>query len=315
MFEQVLSSILSADSIAIFTHRNPDGDSYASIKAMKELIETNYPAKKVYLCSSGVSYLECLFGPCDKVSDDEISKSLALFLDCRETGRIEDQRYKLAPKRANIDHHPSDEEFIGPSVNDINACSTCELIYDFARESGLVINERCANMLYLGITTDTNRCNYASDFERLFNCLSDLVRLGADPDSIYRVLNVRSIDDISIREYIYSHYNTSKNGVIYIAIDNKTIHELGYTTNGIAGYINTIGNLIEYPIWIFFLENDDGSMRCEFRSREIPVHPYAITLGGGGHMLASGATLKKFDYNKINEIVQSYDSEILKFKE
>ncbi len=315
MFEQVFSSILSADSIAIFTHKNPDGDSYASIKAMKELITTNFPTKKVYLCSSGVPHLECLFGPCDKVSDETIKSSLALFLDCRETARIEDQRYKLAKSRANIDHHPSDEEFIGPSVNDISATSTCELVYDFAREAGLTISKECANMIYLGITTDTNRCNYASDYKRMFDCLSDLVSLGAEPERIYRVLNVKSIKDFKIKEYIYSHYKTSENGVIYLAIDNKTIHELGYTTNDFAGSISTIGNLIEYPIWIFFLENDDGTMRCEFRSQAIPVQPYAASLGGGGHLLASGVTLKKFDYDKINEIVQSYDHEILNFKE
>ena len=44
-------------------------------------------------------------------------------------------------------------------------------------------------------------------------------------------------------------------------------------------------------IWVNFTEAAD-SVWCELRSSKVNINPIAVKYGGGGHMKASGATLK-----------------------
>jgi phosphoesterase RecJ-like protein len=44
-------------------------------------------------------------------------------------------------------------------------------------------------------------------------------------------------------------------------------------------------------IWVNFTETDDGVL-CELRSSKYNINQVAVKYGGGGHIKASGATLK-----------------------
>ena len=44
-------------------------------------------------------------------------------------------------------------------------------------------------------------------------------------------------------------------------------------------------------IWVNFTESDKGVL-CELRSSRFNMNPIAVKYGGGGHMKASGATLR-----------------------
>ena len=43
-------------------------------------------------------------------------------------------------------------------------------------------------------------------------------------------------------------------------------------------------------IWVNFTETDAGVL-CEIRSNKYNINPVAVKYGGGGHAMASGATL------------------------
>ncbi|MCD8209354.1 MAG: bifunctional oligoribonuclease/PAP phosphatase NrnA [Coprobacillus sp.] len=310
MFSKILSAIQASSSIVIFTHMNPDGDSYCSTMAMKDLILLNYPTKQVFVTGSGHETYTRIYGDTDVVSDETIKGSLALILDCRDINRIEDDRVKLAPRKVLIDHHVSLETFDGDSVDDVHASSTCELVVDFIKESDLLMNERIANILYLGLCTDSGIFQFADDYARLFNTAQYLVEMGAEPKFAYSIINCENERDLTFKDYIYSHYQMSEHGVIYLVVDYETISNFDYTTNQVATMVHLLGNVKDYPIWIFFVENQDSSLRCEIRSSQIEVEPIAASFGGGGHPYAAGLKLPLFEEKVINAIVGAYDEEI-----
>ncbi len=314
MFEKILSAIQASTSIVIFTRMNPDGDSYCSTMAMKDLILLNYPDKHVFITGSGHESYTRIYGDTDVVSEETISNSLALILDCRDLNRIEDQRVNLAATKVLIDHHVSLETFEGDSVDDVHASSTCELVTDFIKESDLLMNERIANILYLGLCTDSGIFQFADDYARLFNTAQYLVEMGAVPKFAYSIINASSERDLNFKEYVYGHYKKSPHGVMYLTVDYETISSFGYTTNQVATFVHLLGNIKGYPIWIFFVENEDGSLRCEFRSSQIEVEPIAASFGGGGHPFASGLKLPLFEEKEIDAIVGAYDDEIVRWR-
>ncbi|MCD8195121.1 MAG: bifunctional oligoribonuclease/PAP phosphatase NrnA [Coprobacillus sp.] len=317
MFEDIINLIDDNDSIVIFGHVNPDGDCYGSTTAMREIILSNFKGKKVYISSSGVSNLFSLFGVTDTSVDDDIfKKSLGIVLDCRDAYMVEDQRYKLCKAICTIDHHIcEDDPLPGPYISNSDACSTCEVITDFIRDTGLKINKESATMLLLGLITDSGRFQYAAHYDHMFDSAEYLVKQGGDISKIYHVLNIKESKDLTVKTYIYSNYQTSKHGVIYIAFSKETLKELGITLNEAASYVNTLGWLENYPIWIGFFEYPNHHMRAEFRSQTIPVQPIADSLGGGGHEFASGCTnIEAFNQKTIDDIVSRFDNEILKYQ-
>ncbi len=314
MYSLVLSAIQASDSIVIFTHRNPDGDSYCSSMAMKNLILLNYPGKHVYVTGSGHPKFEVIYGKSDEVDDDTIAVSLGIILDCRDEERIEDPRWVMCDSTVLLDHHLGANDFPSECVVDANASSTCEMVTDFIKESDLVMSEKIANILFLGLCTDSGIFQFANDYVRLFNTGEYLVEMGAIPTFAYAVVNASEVRDLNFKAYLYTHYETSPNGVIYEVLDRETLSKYGYATNEASAFIPYLGNIRHYPVWIFFLENEDGTLRCEFRSQALEVEPIAASLGGGGHAHAAGLTLPLYDRESIDSIVATYDNLVLEWR-
>ena len=55
-----------------------------------------------------------------------------------------------------------------------------------------------------------------------------------------------------------------------------------------------MGDLRGVDAWVNFTETDEGVL-CELRSSKYNINQIAVKHGGGGHLKASGATLKDRD--------------------
>jgi phosphoesterase RecJ-like protein len=60
-------------------------------------------------------------------------------------------------------------------------------------------------------------------------------------------------------------------------------------------------------IWVNFTEDDQNkNVMCELRSNRYNINEIATKYGGGGHMFASGATLKNF--KEAESMLQDLDN-------
>ena len=304
MFEAIISKIEQYDSIVIFGHLNPDGDCYGSQIALRNILKTRYPEKKIYCVGSGLKKFFDILGKMDVVSDEIIAQSLAIVLDSNDINRLEDQRAWKARDFAKIDHHIDTYTFHeGPEVIDDTATSTCELIYRFAKENNFEIDLIAGSALYLGMMTDTARFQFANNFVRMFEIARDLCDLGVDPILLNKTNNLVPEISITIKSFIYSHVKKDKRGIIYAIATKKDREQLGVTSAQICANTSLLSYVTGYPVWLVASETDNGGMQVEMRSSTFDIQKIATHFGGGGHTFAAGFTYKKFGPEVINELL------------
>ena len=78
--------------------------------------------------------------------------------------------------------------------------------------------------------------------------------------------------------------------------------------------VNLLNNVLGYPIWAFFCENEDGTSHSEFRSNGPAVQPVAAKYGGGGHLHAAGVTLPDLSDETISMLIKDLDQAILDYQ-
>ena len=315
MFDQIWELIKKHQSIVIFGHINPDGDCYGAQVGLKEVILANFPNKDVYITGTGVPRFFDFLTKMDDVSDDVISKSLAILVDGNDLGRMEDMRIANCVEFAKIDHHIDTGSFTeGPSVVDVNANSTCDMITGFVMDYHLKISSLGANALYLGILTDSARFQFVTNYPETFARAKFLCERGAEPNKISEVLNRTDEVSLAAKGYVLSHYQKSEHGVLFIIFDQKTLQKLGISTNHASGLINLLGNVDGYPVWCSFAEYEDGRVRMEIRSNGPIIQPVAVSVGGGGHAHASGGQFPALKQEYIDDVIHKLDQTIIEWR-
>lgn len=306
--KDILKVIKKNDVITIYGHINPDGDSFGSGLALRDLIKLNFPEKKVYTIGYGLNQFYDRFGKYDEVDDKTIAESLAVILDCSEVERVSDQRIKLAKQIIKIDHHIENGPFFGIKWVDEGAIATCQLIAEFAFETKLKVNQHIAECMYLGICTDSGRFRYAPTNAKTHRIVAKLFDLGIETKTIFDILYISDEAFVKYQALLVSRFKRTKNNVIYCCADFPDYDQFGLKFEQISKNVNVIGNIKGCPIWVLFTRSKEGNIRVEYRSHGINVQQVAVKYGGGGHMCAAGCRLvDQQDFSLCMKIVEDLD--------
>ena len=306
---QIFKLIKKYDTITIFGHINPDGDCYGSSLALRELIKLNFPKKKVFSLAGTLPQLEKRLTIQDKVEDDEIIKnSLAILVDVSETERVSDSRVTLAKQIIKIDHHIENKPFYGIKWVDEDAIACCQMIAELAFTYKLKMNKLIAELLYLGICTDSGRFRYAPTNSKTHRIIAKLLDLGAETDSIFKILYLSDEAYVKYQALLVSKFKRTEHNVVYCFADVNDYEQFGLNFDQISKNVNVIGNIRGCPIWVLFTRSPENFIRVEFRSHKINVQQIAKKYGGGGHLHAAGARLEnQKDFALAMQVVEDLD--------
>ena len=294
MFETIKKLIENYDTVIIHRHKNPDGDALGSQIGLKNLILENYPQKRVLCVGDAAGRYAFMEGSdMDNISDSEYSGALAIILDTSAKSLISDDRYMMAHKTARLDHHIFCEEIADVEVTDTSFESCCGLITAFAVESGWKFNSLAAKSLYTGMITDSGRFRYDSTTSQTFLLAAKLMEQDFNTADIYRNLYADDFSFIKLRASFVLKIQLAENKkVAYIYTDIAEARSLGVDNFTISrGMVNVMGEIRGVEAWVNFTETDEGVL-CEIRSSLHDINVVAKKYGGGGHLKASGATLK-----------------------
>lgn len=298
----VFEKIEKADSIVIFGHVNPDGDCVGSVFGLKKELQYLFPKKKIYGVGSRPSYLPSFFEKADEVSVDIIHRSLAILVDLNCFERVEDQRVKYAKEYVCFDHHIPlpDTSFL--AIQDEDAPSATFVIARAFKKRYHIISEEAAMYLFTGLVTDTDRFLLDSRKETL-KMAGYLISLGVDFQSIYDELYAQDKNRLEYKAFIYNHVKYDGK-VCYCVIHKSDYVPLGIPSSEAGEQADLLARLDKHPIWVLFTEQEDDSIRVEFRANgKYNMQKVATSFGGGGHFSTSGCTIHSFD--KIEEIIRA----------
>ena len=295
--KQIIELIESYNVIILHHHINPDPDCIGSQLGLKYILEASFPEKKIYAPGSHNEKTEFL-GKLDVISDDVYKNALTIIVDVGDKERVDDNRFEMGEMLIKIDHHPQTTTFADVEWVDTTFSSCCEMIIDLYlnNKDKLKMTSHAARVLYAGILTDTGRYYYQAVLPRTFNYGAEVYKYDFDKQALYADLYYKSIKDLKFHGYILDNFQYTENGLGYMKINADVLKEYSVTPENAASEVNTLSNIKEIKMWIFFIEYKDiNKIRVEFRSREIPVNELAKRFGGGGHKLASGALVDSWE--------------------
>jgi len=307
--KEIFKLIKKYDTITIYGHINPDGDCFGSSLALRELIKLNFPKKRVYSLAGTLPQLEERLTKQDTLEDDNVIKeSLAILIDVSETERVSDQRVLLAKQIIKIDHHIENKPFYGIKWVDEDAIACCQQIAELAFTCKLKMNKLIAELLYLGICTDSGRFRYAPTNSKTHRIIAKLLDLGAETDSIFKILYLSDEAYVKYQALLVSKFKRTEHNVVYCFADVPDYQQFGLQFDQISKNVNVIGNIRGCPAWILFTRSPENFIRVEFRSHKINVQQIAKKYGGGGHLHAAGARLEnQKDFALAMQIVEDLD--------
>ena len=307
MISKAFDAIKNHDVIIIHRHSNPDGDAMGSQLGLKHVLQTNFPDKKIYAVGDSAgrfSFMED--SVMDEISDEFYEGALAIVLDTSAKSLISDDRYTLAEQTLRIDHHIFVEDIADIDIDDTSFESWCGLVTYLVREWGLEVDSKAAKALYTGIVTDSGRFYYDSTSPRTFDLASFLLSKGFNPAELYSNLYVDTYENVRKRAEFVLSIKFSKNNVAYSYSDKERVAKLGMEAQSVSrGFVNTMGDLKGVDAWVNFTECEQGVL-CEIRSKNLNINQIAVAHGGGGHLKASGATLK--DRQEAMQVLDELDA-------
>lgn len=291
---EALELLKKYDTVIIHRHTNPDGDAMGSQIGLKNLLLDNFPEKKVYAVGDGAGRFSFMDGSVmDEIPYETYKGALAVILDSAEHSLVSDDRYTLAEKTLRIDHHIFCEKFADVEIVETAFESCAGLVTHLAREWGLTINTSAAKALFTGIVTDSGRFRYDSTTPRTFSDAAFLLEKGFNPTEIYDKLYVDDFSMIKMRAGFVLDIRFTQNNVAYIYSDRKKVDSLGVSDFTVSrGMVNVMAEIRGVDVWVNFTESTDGTVLAELRSRNLDINKIAVKYGGGGHLKASGASLK-----------------------
>jgi phosphoesterase RecJ-like protein len=161
-----LLETLDARFVVLLCHHNADPDAICSAYAFAGLLKQTLPKMEVEIgAAQGISRLSkhiLHYLPIEVKPQPSVEKASAIvLLDTNTVQQLDTLSEKVKNSKAPIiviDHHashPETEQLAKVCITNEESSSTCEIIYNFYKETGLNPSETEAKALFLGIAFDT----------------------------------------------------------------------------------------------------------------------------------------------------------------
>ncbi len=330
LFGEILKA--QTHNVVVTAHKDPDGDALGASLAVGHWLRKYGHTVDVVFPSAYADSFHWLPG-LDKtlVSDFDMEAivekfsyvSLIIYLDFNGLGRIESLSElcdSSNAKKVMIDHHRDPEPIADVIISDIDASSTCELVYQTMTSIYGVsdIDKDIATCLYTGIITDTGSFRF-NVRPRLFLYVSQLLETGIRSNVIQDLI-FNNLDEkylhllgtlLTERMIIMPEWNT---GIFYLT--KKDYQRFDIQRGDTEGIINYLLKVKSIKLAVFFRQQQN-IIKVSLRSKgRISVQEIARDLfNGGGHLNASGGYLHSSLRKAITMFQERLPQYLSKYKE
>ena len=303
MHRQILDKIKAYKKIVIHRHVRPDPDAYGSSIGLMMLLKHNYPEKEIYVTGKHDFTLDFLAKPM-VVSDEAFEGALIIVTDTANTDRIDDQRYTKGDFLIKIDHHPNEDPYGDIVYVDTTASSASEIIYSLfltgTEQEDWTLPDQAARLLYAGIVGDTGRFMFSSTSLKTMTYAGELMAYDFDRNQLFNSMYEVSPNVLKLKGYIYENF-VMKNGIGQVKMTKALLADYGVSQSEASLLVSALADVQGMRAWVFFIE-DDESIRVRLRSKGPVINEIAKKYNGGGHPLASGATIH--NWQEVDDVME-----------
>lgn len=316
--------------ILIFLHRSVDGDCVGSASGICSMVRSlgaeayvaipeNLPYNmkflgidELFFHPDGDSHLAEEFEVSGTLDGRKIGAAIAT--DISESSRMGlcGEIFDSIGTRIVIDHHASvtvrsDNHWIDP-----DASSASEMVYYVAcqmsaitgMEMSQILTPNAAKAVLAGIVTDTGRFTFKNTRPETLETAGLLIELGGDISEVCYNL----FDRKTKQKFLLSAKARSE--VRFFCDDRFALTVVPYSQfveynagpDGVDDVVSAMRDIDGVELAIVLRQLESGEIRGNVRSQEyFDCSKFAEGFGGGGHMRASGFTIKNGDINDVAE--------------
>lgn len=316
-WNQLRAIVEAADRIGVTSHVRPDADAIGSEVAFASLVERL--GKTVRIVNPGQTPQHLFFLDPERRAQSlpDFKESLNFDVWCvldtsawKQLPHIGEVIQKSTAKKVVIDHHVSGDDLGATEFKDTSSPATGCLVHDIAVAWGLPLTEFEATALYAAIATDTGWFRFPATTAETYHIAADLVKAGANPQTIYTQLYEQdSLARLHLMGRALSRVRTGFDGkLVYTFVTDEDFEETSAHPADTENLVNQCLKVAGSEAAFVLVPQPSGLFKCSFRSR----HPWDVSklaesLGGGGHKLASGATIDKPLEEALSLVLQQYE--------
>ena len=315
---RILDRIMAYDIILIFRHKRMDGDCVGASMGLRNILRATWPEKQVLVIDSQQSEYLAFAGNADEeVLDAVYAQALGIVVDTANSDRISNEKYSLCRELIKIDHHIPVENYGILNWVEEERSSACEMIAQFYADFSdiLKITREAATFIYMGMVTDSGRFRFEGDTGDTLRLAGLMLDQGVETERLYAHLYLQDFDMLSFKAYVYEHMQRTENGVAYLYIDREMQRKFGLSFESASSAISYLEGIKECLCWLAFIEPAEGdpAIRVRVRSRFVATNIISERFHGGGHALASGATV--YSQEEALQLVAAADALLREYKQ
>jgi phosphoesterase RecJ-like protein len=205
-----------------------------------------------------------------------------------------------------IDHHKNDNTIGDLCINDENVPATAVLVYKIMQAGNLQMDACTADLLALGILTDTGNFKFVRNGE-VMRIMADLVDFGVNIRDLIELMNNKPRKAVEIEARAAANAEFFYHGRLALATipkkDYKYLDGRGETVLNLLGQIQGVDYIV------LMKEQKAEQIGLSIRSRKKPINHIAEALGGGGHERAAGAIVRDSLENVRAHILELFKEE------
>ena len=319
-FDNIKQQIEKSNNILLSTHENPDCDGLGSEIALYYYAKSLGKNCKIINCtkmSSKYAFIDpdnVIEVYNDKLDDWLQNIDLAIIFDIGSHKRLREisQLIEKCPNKISIDHHLSDSrDFFSLELIDPKSPATGAIVWEFLDyiKSDILRDLKVANALYTSIITDTGSFTYSNTSPKTHNIAASLLDSGVEPNEIYQnIYENRTKSQIALLSHVIDNIVYAVNGevgyVVLLKSDFEKCKADLSENDGMADFLRSIDGV---EVSVVITEIDDNIYKINFRSRKkYVINDIAQKFNGGGHALASGATVETSNLSDLVDKIIFY---------
>lgn len=287
--KEVANLILQHNNFDILTHNYPDGDCLGSAFALAHALKQIGKNARV-ITTDRQKKFEFLF---ESYSAPEFEREYVISTDVADEKLLGVNRKEYEGKiDLCIDHHKSNVINAPYKYVDADSAAAGEIIYELIPLLGAEYTKEIADCLYTAISTDTGCFRYTNTTSRTMRIAAELIDLNCDSGYINKeMFETKSKARVELeREILESMIFCADDKCAIIYTTREMTEGLGDDeTEGIA----SIPRQIEGVKMGITVREKEKDYKISVRTNDgVDACAFCKQFGGGGHVAASGCTLK-----------------------
>ena len=287
--------LLQGDHYALLTHRKPDGDTLGSAAALclglRSLGKTAHVLQNPELTPLYAPIMQGITK--EKPEQGDLLVAVDVAADTM-LPRCWDELKNCIDLR--IDHHGAGREYTPRELVQPEMAACAEIIWELLLDMGVTLDEKMAEAIYIGVSTDTGCFRYANTSAHSFDAAADCMAAGADIFNWnQKIFETNSIAKLKLQSWVTDKVELFCDGKLALCALPKVVEEaLGVHEDDFANLSSFLRSIEGVRMAALLRQTADDTTKVSLRA--VPGYDAAAIcslFGGGGHAGAAGCSIRQ----------------------